>query len=135
MKTSKEFENKMQELTDDVLSKSKIESIDTGITDTAALLLDVAELHNLQEKVAALEKENDLLSNKLDQANKEITELQSKIKHNARNAGRHSLSKTEKFRTFCKLKRENHSIEYIIQSLGISKRSYFNYLKEYKLTL
>lgn len=135
MKTSKEFENKMQKLTNDVLSKSEKESIDTGITDTAALLLDVAELHNLQEKVAALEKENDLLSNKLDLANKEIEELKSKIKHNARNAGRHRLSNTEKFKDFCKLKKENYSRECIMQTLGISKRNYFNYLKEYKVII
>ena len=126
MKTSKDFNDKMQELTAGVLSVNsrKESNIDTGIIDTAALLLDVA-----------LEKENDLLNNKLNQASKEINELKSKIKHNARNAGRHRLSNTEKFKDFCKLKKENFSRECIMQTLGISNRSYFNYLKEYKLTL
>lgn len=137
MKTSKDFDDKMKELTAGVLSANsrKESNIDTGIIDTAALLLDVAELHTLQEKVTALEEENDLLNNKLDQASKEINELKSKIKHNARNAGRHRLSKTEKFKDFCKLKKENCSRECIMQTLDISNRSYFNYLKEYKLTL
>lgn len=137
MKTSKDFDGKMKELTAGVLSVNnrKESNIDTGIIDTAALLLDVAELHTLQEKVTALEKENDLLNNKLNQTSKEINELKSKIKHNARNAGRHRLSNTEKFKDFCKLKKENFSRECIMQTLGISNRSYFNYLKEYKLTL
>lgn len=137
MKTSKDFDGKMKELTAGVLSVNsrKESNIDTGIIDTAALLLDVVELHTLQEKVTALEKENDLLNNKLNQASKEINELKSKIKHNARNAGRHRLSNTEKFKNFCKLKKENFSRECIMQTLGISNRSYFNYLKEYKLTL
>lgn len=137
MKTSKDFDDKMKELTAGVLSANsrKESNMDTGIIDTAALLLDVAELHTLQEKVTALEEENELLSNKLDQASKEIKELKSKIKHNARNAGRRRLSNTEKFKDFCKLKKENFSRECIMQTLGISNRSYFNYLKEYKLTL
>lgn len=137
MKTSKDFDGKMKELTAGVLSVNnrKESNIDTGIIDTATLLLDVAELHTLQEKVTALEKENDLLNNKLNQTSKEINELKSKIKHNARNAGRHRLSNTEKFKDFCKLKKENFSRECIMQTLGISNRSYFNYLKEYKLTL
>ena len=137
MKTSKDFDDKMKELTAGILSANSMKesNIDTGIIDTAALLLNVAELHTLQEKATALEEENDLLKNKLNQASKEINKLKSKVKHNARNAGRHRLSNTEKFKDFCKLKKENFSRECIMQTLGISNRSYFNYLKEYKLTL
>lgn len=137
MKTSKDFDDKMKELTAGILSANSMKesNIDTGIIDTAALLLNVAELHTLQEKATALEEENDLLKNKLNQASKEINKLKSKVKHNARNAGRHRLSNTEKFKYFCKLKKENCSRECIMQTLGISNRSYYNYLKEYKLTL
>ncbi len=137
MKTSKDFDDKMKELTAGILSANSMKesNIDTGIIDTAALLLNVAELHTLQEKATALEEENDLLKNKLNQASKEINKLKSKVKHNARNAGRHRLSNTEKFKYFCKLKKENCSRECIMQTLSISNRSYFNYLKEYKLTL
>lgn len=135
MKTSKDFDDKMQELTAGVLSANsrKESNIDTGIIDTAALLLDVAELHTLQEKVAVLEKENDLLNSKLDQASKEINKLKSKIKHNARNAGRHKLNTTQKFSDFCSLMQEKKTKEEIMLSLHISKRTYYYYLKEYNL--
>lgn len=126
----------MQLLSDEVLSnKSNINEVNTGEIDTAKLLLEVAEVHNLHHNIEALEKENLELKEKLNIATIYIQELENKTKHNSRNAGRHRLANTEKFKDFCKLKKENFSRECIMQTLGISNRSYFNYLKEYKLTL
>lgn len=133
MKTNKIFEATMKELSDEVLSINDNKTFNIGSVDTASLLLDIAELHNLRKRIIELEKENESLSIRLEQAHNEISELQNMTKHNARNAGRHKLNTTKKFKQFCKLKKERQSMDYIIHSLGISKRSYYNYLKEYKI--
>lgn len=137
MQTNRTFSEQMQQLSDEVLSNNTNCSNDfnTGEVDTAKLLLEVAEVHNLHHDIEALEKENLELKEKLNIATIYIQELENKTKHNSRNAGRHRLSNTEKFKNFCELKKENCSSECIMQTLGISNRSYFNYLKEYKLTL
>lgn len=137
MQTNRTFSEQMQQLSDEVLSNNTNCSNDfnTGEVDTAKLLLEVAEVHNLHHDIEALEKENLELKEKLNIATIYIQELENKTKHNSRNAGRNRLSNTEKFKDFCKLKKENCSRECIMQTLGISNRSYFNYLKEYKLTL
>lgn len=135
MQTNRTFSEQMQQLSDEVLSNNTNCSNDfnTGEVDTAKLLLEVAEVHNLHHDIEALEKENLELKEKLNIATIYIQELENKTKHNSRKAGRHKLNTTERFKQFCKLKKERQSMDYIIHSLGISKRSYYNYLKEHKI--
>ena len=134
MQINKSFSEQMQLLSDEVLSnKSNINEVNTGEIDTAKLLLEVAEVHNLHHDIEVLEKENQELKDKLDTANIHIQELENKLKHNARNAGRHKLNTTKKFNDFCSLLQESKTKEEIMLSLHISKRTYYYYLKEYNL--
>lgn len=135
MQTNRTFSEQMQQLSDAVLSNNTNCSNDfnTGEVDTAKLLLEVAEVHNLHHDIEALEKENFELKEKLNIATIYIQELENKTKHNSRNAGRHKLNTTQKFSDFCSLMQEKKTKEEIMLSLHISKRTYYYYLKEYSL--
>ena len=108
MQTNRAFSEQMQQLSDEVLSNNTNCSNDfnTGEVDTAKLLLEVAEVHNLHHDIETLEKENLELKEKLNIATIYIQELENKTKHNSRNAGRHKLNTTQKFSDFCSLMQE-----------------------------
>ena len=107
MQTNRTFSEQMQQLSDEVLSNTNCSNnFNTGEVDTAKLLLEVAEVHNLHHDIEALEKENLELKEKLNIATIYIQELENKTKHNSRNAGRHKLNTTQKFSDFCSLMQE-----------------------------
>lgn len=106
--------------------------VDNGV-DTSDYLLVKGENASLRMQIKNLENEIKELNCKLSTASKELELLREKTKHNARNAGRKKMYKTDKFKRFVKLYEKDISLKDISNRMNISMRSAYYYQKEYKI--
>lgn len=131
MKHSKTFENNIDELVQET-SKVQPIAIDQPVElDMADYIYTHAENKKLLSYIEELEAENKRLSEVVQQQNKELTELHSKFKHNARNAGRKPFTQSQAYFDFIKLFESGVNLKTISAKLKISLRTCYYYKNAY----
>jgi hypothetical protein len=129
LKREKEVSKLLKDITKNETSTA---FVDNGV-DTSDYLLVKGENASLRMQIENLENEIKELNCKFSTASKELELLREKTKHNARNAGRKKMYKTDKFKRFVELYERNISLKDISNRMNISMRSAYYYQKEYKI--
>lgn len=131
MKHTNDYNTNIQKLADEVLSVPNKKSEESSL-DVSDYILLRAEVEQLQIKLNNAISENNKLIKENQKLKSDIKDLKKKQEHNARNAGRHRLEDTEKYKRFCTLYETGLPKASIVASLRMSERSYYLYRKAYK---
>lgn len=131
MKHTNDYNSNIQKLADEVLSVPNKKSEDSSL-DVSDYILLRSEVEQLQVRLNNALSENNKLIKENAKLKSDIKDLKRKQEHNARNAGRHRLEDTEKYKKFCTLYESGLPKTSIVASLRMSERSYYLYRKAYR---